>query len=324
MQHLDEGTIHAWIDGALSSDEASRVDAHVASCAACAAKVADARGLVAASSRIVSALDVTPSGVLPAFGAKKARPWWSIGMSVGAAMAATLVIAIGYGVIGRTAKPDAVTRVAVDTASPRALETPKIALPPQATPVAAPMTASIAAPIDSSKLTVAQGTADSTTRAEARRRMVIVSDSVRPIPAPMGVLRAQVSGASMNGGAGGGRGGAQPQPVAPAVTAFVPSSGRAARVTLVGCYEADQSTDVLPRRFALRADSVGGNEVRYVDSTGAIDGRIADLDWIDAPGRAIIRSIGRGPIMTIVRTPAAITAQSTLGPRSIRSIVCSG
>ena len=31
MQHLDEGTIHAWIDGELPPDEASRVEAHVKS-----------------------------------------------------------------------------------------------------------------------------------------------------------------------------------------------------------------------------------------------------------------------------------------------------
>ena len=30
MQHLDEGTIHAWLDGALPDDEASEVEQHVA------------------------------------------------------------------------------------------------------------------------------------------------------------------------------------------------------------------------------------------------------------------------------------------------------
>lgn len=61
MQHLDEGTIHAWLDGALSVEEAARAEAHVASCTACAAAAAEARGLIAASSRILTALDDVPN-----------------------------------------------------------------------------------------------------------------------------------------------------------------------------------------------------------------------------------------------------------------------
>ena len=60
MWHLDEGTIHAWLDGALSADEARRVEAHVGSCTTCADAVAEARGLIAASSRILTALDEVP------------------------------------------------------------------------------------------------------------------------------------------------------------------------------------------------------------------------------------------------------------------------
>ena len=63
--HLDEGTIHAWLDGALAPDESARVEAHANSCTECAALVAEARGLVAASSRILSSLDAVPAGVLP-------------------------------------------------------------------------------------------------------------------------------------------------------------------------------------------------------------------------------------------------------------------
>ena len=63
--HLDEGTIHAWLDGALAPDESARVEAHANSCTECAALVAEARGLIAASSRVLSSLDAVPAGVLP-------------------------------------------------------------------------------------------------------------------------------------------------------------------------------------------------------------------------------------------------------------------
>lgn len=65
MEHIDEGTIHAWLDGALPADEGGRIEEHVTSCAACAAAVAEARGLIAASSRILAALDDVPGGVIP-------------------------------------------------------------------------------------------------------------------------------------------------------------------------------------------------------------------------------------------------------------------
>ena len=65
MQHLDEGTIHAWLDGQLPRDEAQQVEAHVAECRECADAVAEARGLIAASSRILTALDSVPGEVVP-------------------------------------------------------------------------------------------------------------------------------------------------------------------------------------------------------------------------------------------------------------------
>lgn len=66
MQHLDAGTIHAWLDGELPPSEREAAEAHVASCEECRAAVAEARGFIAASSRILMALDAVPGGVLPA------------------------------------------------------------------------------------------------------------------------------------------------------------------------------------------------------------------------------------------------------------------
>ena len=73
MQHLDEGTIHAWLDGQLPRDEAQRVEAHVAECRPCADAVAEARGLIAASSRILTALDTVPREVVPKQGSFRAE-----------------------------------------------------------------------------------------------------------------------------------------------------------------------------------------------------------------------------------------------------------
>ena len=90
MQHLDEGTIHSWLDGALSADEAARVEAHVAECPQCEATVAEARGFIAASSRILTALDHVPRGVAPAAIPVK---WYN--RAAWRAAAGVLVVAVG-------------------------------------------------------------------------------------------------------------------------------------------------------------------------------------------------------------------------------------
>lgn len=66
-EHPDEGTIHAWLDGALDAASAARVEAHVRGCAACSALTAEARGLIAGASRVVAALDDVPAGARPAW-----------------------------------------------------------------------------------------------------------------------------------------------------------------------------------------------------------------------------------------------------------------
>ena len=101
MQHLDEGTIHAWLDGALDPDESARVEAHVAECPQCAAAVAEARGFIAASSRILTALDHVPRGVVPV--ARPAR--WS-NPAMWRAAAAVLVVAAGSLVVVRNTGRD--------------------------------------------------------------------------------------------------------------------------------------------------------------------------------------------------------------------------
>jgi putative zinc finger protein len=96
MQHPEEGTIHAWLDGALSPSEAAHVEAHVASCEQCAAAVAEARGFIAGASRILTALDNVPSGVIPVATVRKPRNW-----GLWRAAAAIVVVALGSFVVLR-------------------------------------------------------------------------------------------------------------------------------------------------------------------------------------------------------------------------------
>ncbi len=79
MPHPDEGLIHAWLDGELDPADSARVEALVASDPEWRAAVAEARGLIAASSRVVSALDRVPANVVPRAPARtnaRGRNWW--------------------------------------------------------------------------------------------------------------------------------------------------------------------------------------------------------------------------------------------------------
>jgi putative zinc finger protein len=137
MQHLDEGTIHSWLDGALDSEEAGRVAAHVGECPECAAAVAEARGFIAGSSRILTALDNAPRGVIPA-----AAPRKRIDPFVWRVAATVVVVAVGTLVVFQNRGSDMRSQaVAVDSALP--ISVPGVSEGPAVT--TAPATTTLAA-----------------------------------------------------------------------------------------------------------------------------------------------------------------------------------
>ncbi len=114
--HLDEGTVHAWLDGMYDEEATAQVAAHIQGCASCSAMVAEARGLLAGSSRILALLDGAADSVVPGVNALRTagrvtgssgrdaragigstrrigRPWW-----YSTAAAAVLVLAVGISV----------------------------------------------------------------------------------------------------------------------------------------------------------------------------------------------------------------------------------
>ena len=149
-EHLDEGTIHAWLDGALPPDESARAESAAASCADCAALVAEARGLIAASSRILSSLDAVPAGVIPGTGANvdqlaalrarqraSSRRWWQ---DRRIAIAASLVFVAGVSSLvlrsngGELARSSSVQVVADTAAFAPVMEPAPTAPTPSASP----------------------------------------------------------------------------------------------------------------------------------------------------------------------------------------------
>jgi hypothetical protein len=63
MSHVDEGTLHALLDGELAPAEVLEVQTHFATCPACSSRLDDARKLLAETERLVTALETaTPRG----------------------------------------------------------------------------------------------------------------------------------------------------------------------------------------------------------------------------------------------------------------------
>jgi len=117
MPRPDEGLIHAWLDGQLPPDEAARIEQLAATDPEWTAAVAEARGLVAASSRILSTLDDVPAGVIPKGTASRAAwrlPWWSKVAAAVVIMAGTSVL-----VMQRTSERVLATAPAVKPATVR-------------------------------------------------------------------------------------------------------------------------------------------------------------------------------------------------------------
>jgi anti-sigma factor RsiW len=122
MQHPDEGTIHAWLDGELPEDQANGIAAHVNECPECSAMVAEARGLIAASTRILTALDNVPAGVIPEGAARPSAPVrrrrWYDRTDIRAAAALLIVAGASYLVVKRDSGASRETLMVADKVQP--------------------------------------------------------------------------------------------------------------------------------------------------------------------------------------------------------------
>ena len=298
MQHLDEGTIHAWLDGALDAEESARVEEHVAQCAACSAAVAEARGFAAGASRILTALDQTPGGVAPrsaTFDVKQRRSpslWGALHLTPARAAAAALIfVAAGTALVARyanMAQPaatlgDAVrggrTAAASAEAKPAALPA---AIGPAERRKAAPLSARIAtskksanrpeAGVAAGSMSVAQRpspvAADSTVSIKA-----MDVDSIRSAaPVAARALTRSVATA------------------APSLSAAAFGNTLVAATSYSGCY--DVVTDAIagvPKRISLDTTRLGDAKVRERAA-------LADMQRIEQHGISTLSDSVRQPL----------------------------
>jgi hypothetical protein len=116
MSHLDEGQLHALLDGELSETERRAAEAHLEDCGECRRSLLEARELLAGADELIAAVEVPPAaaGGAARTGAPARRrfPWRSL------AWAASLVAAVGLGWTARAdlyrAAPEANLRSQLD------------------------------------------------------------------------------------------------------------------------------------------------------------------------------------------------------------------
>ncbi len=131
MSHVDDGTLHAYLDGELAPAEAQGVDAHLAQCPACRSRVDEERALIARADELLG-LAAPPDRAVPPFRAGDLKPpvrlWWQLRLPLAWAATVTLALGIGMylggGVLPRRAPPPATE--ARDSAA-RDLTAPRLA-----------------------------------------------------------------------------------------------------------------------------------------------------------------------------------------------------
>ena len=105
MSHVDEGTLHAYLDGELPPAERAGLEAHLEQCTACNALLTEERALLERASALLGSARPTERPAPPFHEVRRAqrRPWYARRTF---AWAASLVLAVGLGYYLRGTEAD--------------------------------------------------------------------------------------------------------------------------------------------------------------------------------------------------------------------------
>ncbi|MES2124800.1 MAG: zf-HC2 domain-containing protein [Gemmatimonadota bacterium] len=205
MPHLDDGMIHALLDGEIPSSELPPITTHLASCAECRARLERAQALMAEADELIEVLDLPAEVEVPATivtPIRRPQRWIAP-----VAWAASLVIAVGGGYAARgnlilvppqeSVAVNAPTQAADKTVAPPPAVATREATPPAAAPARTeqPAAKSSAAPPVEQRAALAEATKPNDA---ARERREPAPPAAAPAPlaagAAMGALRDAASG----------------------------------------------------------------------------------------------------------------------------------
>ncbi len=71
MSHLDEGTLHAMLDGELEPNEVAEIQAHLASCSSCGLRLREVREFLDEADRLIASVEMDGAAAAPRCGARR-------------------------------------------------------------------------------------------------------------------------------------------------------------------------------------------------------------------------------------------------------------
>ena len=312
MSHVDDGTLHGYLDGELPAGEARDLEAHVAQCRECRVRLDEERALIARADELLG-LAAPPDRAIPPFRPGDREPpvrlWWRVRLPL--AWAATVVLALGAGLYlgsGVLPRQRAALQNSGDVATAKALTAPPATEP----------TPSPAAPRQMQRL---RSAAAAPTTVAAERKSAVKDQPAEEVASERAAREVQPSA------------GPPPTP-APTVTRIVGPYAVTGPPLTVDSARALLGTDPyalpdVPVRGIYRARMIGYAAVVVVqqplDSSTAIDvitGRpsVVGLDALVVRGAARRDSVSLPERALLGRAPAdSIAAQRRAQPRAAQA-----
>lgn len=119
MSHVDDGALHAYLDGELPPVERARLEAHVAECAACRTRLGDERALIERASGLLGLAQPPERAMPPLQQLRRPRLTWRLRVPIAWAASVVFALGLGYYIGGERpsqGEPLAVARVEDSTA----------------------------------------------------------------------------------------------------------------------------------------------------------------------------------------------------------------